>query len=277
MHKQPERRPAHHPASSDGLTIQLIGGPTALITLGGLRFLTDPTFDPPGTYSVGARVLTKTAGPAIQPEGLEAVDVVLLSHDQHPDNLDHLGRSFLTGCPTVLTTPAGASRLGGGSTGMAPWETIELSRPGRLGITVTAVPALHGPEGCEPLTGAVTGFVLSGPELPTVYVSGDNASLDHVVEVAEAFPRVDVAVLFAGAARTPVIDAHLTLTSEQAVAATRVLGASRVVPVHVEGWQHFTEGPADVAESFRRAGLTEQLVPLSAGQSFSLTLPAGAR
>jgi CspA family cold shock protein len=40
------------------------------------------------------------------------------------------------------------------------------------------VPALHGPEGSEHLVGEVTGFVLAGPGLPTVYVSGDNASLD---------------------------------------------------------------------------------------------------
>ncbi len=35
-------------------TITHIGGPTALIEVGGLRLLTDPTFDPPGKhYSFG--------------------------------------------------------------------------------------------------------------------------------------------------------------------------------------------------------------------------------
>ena len=35
---------------TDVPTLQLVGGPTALITYGGLRVLTDPTFDPPGDY-----------------------------------------------------------------------------------------------------------------------------------------------------------------------------------------------------------------------------------
>jgi L-ascorbate metabolism protein UlaG (beta-lactamase superfamily) len=37
--------------NSTGLRITYIGGPTALLEFGGLRLLTDPTFDPPaGEY-----------------------------------------------------------------------------------------------------------------------------------------------------------------------------------------------------------------------------------
>ena len=32
----------------EAITVQAVGGPTALLELGGLRILTDPTFDPPG-------------------------------------------------------------------------------------------------------------------------------------------------------------------------------------------------------------------------------------
>lgn len=48
-------------------TLQLVGGPTALITYGGLRVLTDPTFDPPGDYPrPGTQVvLHKLVGPAV--------------------------------------------------------------------------------------------------------------------------------------------------------------------------------------------------------------------
>ena len=53
---------------------------------------------------------------------------------------------------------------------------------------MTAVPAEHGPPGLGEITGPVTGFVVSGADVPTVYVSGDNASLDAVREVADRFP-----------------------------------------------------------------------------------------
>jgi hypothetical protein len=94
---------------------------------------------------------------------------------------------------------------------------------------VTAVPARHGPVGCEPITGDVTGFVLGGVGVPTVYVSGDNAALELVSEVAERFPRIDVALLFAGAARTSLFDgAPLTLTSANAAKAAALLGAPQL-------------------------------------------------
>ena len=45
--------------------ICLLAGPTALLEVGGLRLLTDPTFDPPGEYPLpGGRVLVKTASDA---------------------------------------------------------------------------------------------------------------------------------------------------------------------------------------------------------------------
>ena len=85
-------------------------GPTALIEYGGLRLLTDPTFDPPGEHPRPGTpvVLRKLAGPAVPAEELEPVDAVLLSHDHHADNLDPAGRALLPRVGRVLTTGAGA-------------------------------------------------------------------------------------------------------------------------------------------------------------------------
>lgn len=81
----------------DGPTLRLIGGPTALISYGGLRLLTDPTFDPPGEYPRPGTsvVLRKVAGPALMIEEVEPIDAVLLSHDHHSDNLDRSGKAML--------------------------------------------------------------------------------------------------------------------------------------------------------------------------------------
>jgi hypothetical protein len=63
------------------------------------------------------------------------------------------------------------------------------------------------------------------PAEPTVYVSGDNASLDVVRAVAARFPDIAVALLFGGAARTALLgDANLTLDAAGLVAAARILG-----------------------------------------------------
>ena len=250
------------PVPTDVLAVTLTGGPTALLEIGEARLLVDPTFDPPGDYPLGGgRVLTKTAPAALTAADLGPVDAVLLSHDQHPDNLDRTGREALASAPVVLTTALGAERLGGTARALATGETVQVGP-----VEVTGVPALHGPEGAEALTGPVTGFVVHGADVPTVYVSGDNASLECVDAVRAAFPRVDVAVLFAGAARTALFDgAPLTLTGELAAEAVRRLDPAQVVVVHVDSWAHFSEGPEAVRDALAAAGLVDRLVDVEHG------------
>ena len=258
-----EQAPLHEQTQIHEQTeIRVFGGPSALIDFGGLIFLTDPAFDGPGEYGRGGgRALVKTAPASVDPADLGPIDAVLLSHDEHPDNLDHSGRALLADVPLVLTTRGGAGRLGGSARGLAPWESVELARPDGGSATVTAVPAQHGPEGCEPISGEVIGFVLTAADLPSVYVSGDNASLALVEEIAGRFGPVDTAVLFAGAARVPALfdGGLLTLDSAQAAEAARILGARRVVPVHFDSWGHFTEGRDALIAAFAAAGLSDRL------------------
>jgi L-ascorbate metabolism protein UlaG (beta-lactamase superfamily) len=253
------------PLAADQFPVHVFGGPTALFEYGGLRFLTDPTFDGPGDYPAGGgAVLTKTGHSLVAPADLGRVDVVLLSHDEHADNLDTAGRALLADVPLTLTTPGAEQRLGGNAKGLADWESVEVNRPDGGTVTVTGVPAVHGPgsrEDIEPFTGQVVGFVLTGDGLPTVYVSGDNASLDAVERIAGRFGPIDTAVLFAGAPRFAGLfdGAPLVLDSAQAAEATKILGARRVVPVHYEGWAHFTEGRDDLEAAFAAAGLSDRL------------------
>jgi L-ascorbate metabolism protein UlaG (beta-lactamase superfamily) len=256
--------------------VRYLGGPTALLELDGLRLLTDPTFDPPGDHPIGNRVLRKTMGAVVSPDELGQVDAVLLSHDQHPDNLDRQGRDYVTGAPLVLSTAAARERLDGPVRAIENWRWVELPRGDGTPLRVTGVPARHGPPGCEPATGEVTGFVLTGDGLPSVYVSGDNAALEHVGAVADRFAPIEVAVLFAGAASTALLDgAHLTLTSAQAVQAATLLGARHIFPLHFEGWAHFSEGRDALDSAFTVAGLRDRLHLLEPGERMPIeTSPA---
>lgn len=236
-----------------------IGGPTVLLEYAGLTILTDPTLDEPRAFQrPGSTTLVKTHGPGIAARALPPVHLVLLSHHEHADNLDEAGLDLVrSGIPT-LTTPYAAEAIALPSvTGLAPWESTE-----RRGFRVTAVPASHGP---ADVAGPVTGFVLEAPELPSVYVSGDNSELDVVDEIAARFAPVGIAVLFAGAARVPTLDAALTLTSADAATAARMLGARAVVGVHAEDWEHFSESRDDLEAAFAAAGIGDLLVPIPRG------------
>ncbi len=245
--------------------ITLIGGPTALIELNGLRFLTDPTFDDPGDYPLPHVTLRKTAPPALFPEEIGAIDAVLLSHDQHADNLDLSGRAFLPKAARVLTTAAGAARLGDNTEGLLPWETRELTGADGAGLLITATPARLGPIGIEPFSGDVIGFVLSSKSraFKPVYVTGDTVWFDGVAEVQLRF-EPGLVLLFAGAAQTRG-KFNLTMNANDAIEAALAFSSASIVPLHTDGWAHFTESGDDLEQAFRALGHGERLHRMKPG------------
>lgn len=250
------------------LRITYVGDPTAILDWGGLRLLTDPTFDPAGTeFPTNAYTLTKTDSPAVEPAQLGAVDAVLLSHDHHSDNLDRAGRALLGTAGEVLTTVDGAQRLQGNSVGLLPWQHRELVAPDGRVLQVTATPARHGPENGD--RGPVIGFVLAFQDDPVnaVYVSGDTVWYEGVEEVSRRF-AVTVAILFMGAARVAVAgDSPLTFTASEAVEAAKAFSRAEIVPLHFEGWMHFSESRSDIERAFQCAGLTDRLRWLERGKA----------
>ena len=245
------------------VNIRYIGGPTAWIEFCGLRFLTDPTFDAQGTeYTTGPVTLRKLVDPPVAPEELGAIDFVLLSHDQHSDNLDHAGRQMLPKARTVLTTKDGAERIGNNAVGLVPWQTIRVRSPAGEALLVTATPARHGPTGCEDRSGPVIGFAVrkaGGVEEETLYVSGDTVWYEGVGEVARWF-RVRTAVVNMGAARVEAAGpAPLTMTAQDGVMVARAMPDAAIVPLHFEGWAHFSESRHLIERVFHDAGLQDRL------------------
>ncbi|MFC5003172.1 MBL fold metallo-hydrolase [Dactylosporangium cerinum] len=244
-----------------------IGGPTVLIEAAGWRILTDPTFDPPGRrYSFGWGTSSrKSSGPTLQPDEVGPVDVVLLSHEHHADNLDDRGRALLAEVPVVLTTRAGARRLGpaGDTRGLRPWEETGLEGPGRRRIRVTATPCRHGPPLSRPIAGPVVGFALQwdGQEHGVLWITGDTVLFDGVRQVPRRM-TVDTVVLHLGAVRFPITGRlHYSLTADEAVQLCTLVQPRTIVPVHYEGWTHFAQGRAAVEAAFAAApdGLGERL------------------
>src|SRR6266568_541102 len=245
------------------ISITLIGGPTVLIEIDGFRLLTDPTFDAPGAYQLPHVKLEKTIGPALTADAIGPVEAVLLSHDQHSDNLDNSGREFLKHAKRVLTTEAGAGRLGGQVEGLAPWGTAHLRDRDGNSLTITATPARHGPAGIEPLSGDVICFVVSSSRWDTspVYISVDTTWFDGVAEVARRF-KCGVVLPFAGAAQTrgPF---HLTMDTNDTIETARAFPDAVIVPLHTDGWAHFRQNGDDLKSSFDTLGFGSRLKLLS--------------
>jgi L-ascorbate metabolism protein UlaG (beta-lactamase superfamily) len=239
------------------IRITHIGGPTTLLEIGGWRLLTDPTFDAPGRrYHFGwGTTSRKVEGPAVAVDVIAPLDAVLLTHDQHADNLDAAGRALLPSVGTVVTTTAAAARLGRNARGLAPWSTTTLEMAGRPAIEVTATPCRHGPPGTKRLSGEVIGFSLrwDGQRHGVLWISGDTVLFDGVREVARRL-HVGTALLHLGGVRFSVTGPlRYTMTAEDAVELCRLMAPRVIVPIHYEGWSHFRERRAAIDRAFAQA------------------------
>jgi L-ascorbate metabolism protein UlaG (beta-lactamase superfamily) len=162
----------------------------------------------------------------------------------------------------VFTTVEGARRLGGNASGFVPWQTTELEAPDGTPLLITATPARHGPFGSEGRSGPVVGFVLRptvSPDSEALYFSGDTVWYEGVAEVARWF-NITTAVLNMGAAKVQAAGpAPLTMTAEDGIQVARAMPNATIVPLHFEGWAHFTESRQIIEQTFREAGLEDRL------------------
>ena len=261
------------------VTITQIDTACMLIDLDGFRIVTDPAFDQAGgTYQSGAnRVLKKNQSPAIQPEDLGPVDLVLLSHDQHKDNLDNKGREFLDTVPRILSTPEARQRLELDTvTGINEWDTVRIETEKVPGLRITGTPCQHGSdEELHRIAGHVIGFILEweGQERGALYISGDTVFFPGIEAIAARF-TIDTAILHIGRAGFPaqIGDRYLTFTVEEAIKTARLMKVNRLIPTHREGWEHFLERPEFAHERIIAAGLESKLVWLEPGKPVSMEI-----
>ena len=247
-----------------------IGGPTALIEVGGWRILTDPTFDPPGKrYFFGwGTASRKEQGPAIAFDDLGQIDAALISHDHHGDNLDPAGRELLPRMGQIITTVPGAKRLGGAARGLAPWKSTTLEAPGKPTIEISATPCRHGPPGSKPIVGDVIGFALKweGQQNGVLWISGDTVLYPGVREVADKLD-VGTAVVPLGGVTFWWLSGPLryTMNAEEAAELCGLIKPEVIVPIHYEGWKHFRQQGAAARSVFAGSPVADKVRWLEAG------------
>lgn len=251
-----------------------LGGPTYLLEIGQFRIISDPGFDPQGTArnEGPGHLLTKVMAPPIPVDQIGPIDLALVSHAQHLDNLDNEGRRLLEKVGTTLTTPASAlmGLPGKNVIGLPTWESKVITNAAGEQLKITSMPAIHtsNPDLRE-IVGEVTGFMLEweGQKSGAFYISGDTVWIDEINEIAQRY-TVSAAILHLGAANVPAVgDNYLTMNSADGVRATQTLKLKNVYPAHFEGWRHFTQGAWYIERDFEKAGLTASLHMLRPGEA----------
>lgn len=251
----------------------------AVLEIGSTRILTDPVFNPAGRYKIdrfGFTRATKDHDPALAIEDLGPIDILLLSHHDHRDNLDRLGKEFIISDkrPEHIISTCSAQRYHPEVTDALIPNDESRGRITVNDITISATPALHAPPPFSWFESRdhVVGWILEWPgqEHGAVYISGDTVLFDGVRDVIKEYRgKISLAILHMGGVRFwPDCWRGLwTFDSKQAAKVSKELEARTIAPIHFEGWTHFKEQDRSVYDAaFEGEGIGERVIWLKRGE-----------
>ncbi len=240
--------------------LQFYGHSTVLVTVDGVRVLTDPVLRGIGPL--------QRHGPAA-PAGTVAADVVVISH-AHRDHLDLHSLQDLAGRPRILVPSGLATILRRAGlhhvTEVDAGERIEVGP----GVSILPFPALH--DGYRPPLGpraAALGFVVEGSS--TVYFAGDT---DIFPEMSRLAGTLDAALLPVWGWGPYLGPGHMD--PRRAAEAARLVAARVTVPIHWGAlfprglhrvWpQRLVQPPQEFARHVQGAGIETDVRVLAPGE-----------
>ena len=256
-----------------------IGTATSILSIDGVNFITDPMFLEAGTHSqgdLGFPPLTVDRGPALTLEQLPHIDCVLLSHEDHIDNLDDQGRILLNG-RHVLTTMDGAKNLAPRPSvqGKEAWESTTLRLQGK-DFKFTWTPAVHLPGGeCTGFMIEYEGFGTAPDGRPnTIWFSGDTVYHDGLKTLGDKFNIVG-AIVNLGEAKVPAAllemlpeavrpnlpeggSLAITMGGKDCADFIRDAQPAKVIPLHFAEWKHFTQFEKELRATLEDEGVIDR-------------------
>ncbi|HEV7734134.1 MAG TPA: MBL fold metallo-hydrolase [Candidatus Binatia bacterium] len=226
-----------------------------IVEIRGTRVLIDPWFH-------SDIALRQREALGITPERVPDLPAVLLTDDD-VDHLDDDSLALLAKrVPRIVVPVALRDRVAGLGFGeviaLGAWEHTTIDD-----VTVTAVPSRVGAR--------ETGWVLAKDD-EQVYVAPARTGTTALVDIATAFPSLDVALLPIGGRR--VMGALREMDPDEAAQAAATLKPATIIPIGygAEGVPPFVWYPSDPVTTFRddlkARGLAGRLIVLQSGESW---------
>jgi L-ascorbate metabolism protein UlaG (beta-lactamase superfamily) len=262
-------------------SLMFIGTATTLIRYGELTVLTDPNFLHQGQraylgYGLTAKRLTE---PALSPEQLPELDLVVLSH-LHGDHWDRRAQRGLDHQLPIVTTPHASKRLQlrgfPRATGLRTWGSHDITK-GSTRLRITAMPGRHAPgllrRVLPPVMGSLLEFgSVSHPVQLRMYLTGDTLFVDDLREIPVRYPALDAAVLHLGGTRLPG-GLMVTMDAIQGADLLELLRPRLAIPIHYDDYGLFKSPLSDFRAEVTRRGLADLVRYVGRGDTVSLVSP----
>lgn len=241
---------------------------TFLLTIQDTRILVDPMYKkkgslPPIPSTLDLRRNPLEEFPGALPE-LSDSDIVLITH-HHFDHFDRTAAGALPKRVAVVTPENGIKRLKKEGfqniVAMRARQRVEIR-----GLTILATPVKHA----ERLGGLLykpgLGYLIQGCR-ETTFVSGDTTYFEELVTCLQPYP-IDVAILFGGGARLPVLGRH-TLSHREVLFLAEQLGPRHCVVVHLDSLNHCPESRQELRRAAVKSSLRSSVITPLPGEQYS--------
>lgn len=239
------------------MKIQLIRNATLRIQYNKKHILLDPFLSAKGVMPAFAGI---SPNPTVElpipaAEVIEGTDLVLITH-LHPDHFDEPAQEALPKFLPVICAPVDQPNIEGkGFTNVtALREPIEWE-----GIIIEATFAQHGTGDWLTRMGHVTGFLLSAPNRPSIYIAGDTVLTSEVRDFLQD-RKPAIIITNSGGAHFP--DAPpIIMDIEQTLEVCQLAPKSKVIATHLESLDHCPVTREALRSAAEEAGITRLIVP----------------
>lgn len=231
--------PAMAAVPAAGIGALWLGHSAVLLRMNGLTLLSDPVFS---RYVSPVPPFGPKRFPGIIPAAsdLPGIDVVLITHSHY----DHLDKATLRALKKKIkhyVVPAGIGailRTWGISddciTELNWWESVQLN-----GLQITCTPAQHNSaRSLWDLNRTLWCSYVVRNDRNCVFFSGDTGFSPHFQDIAERYPKIDLAFMECGQYNAHWH--HMHMFPEESVEACRILKTGLAVPVH---WGAYSLAP----------------------------------
>lgn len=239
------------------MRIRLFRHATLGVEMNGQRILVDPVLSPSGDIPPIPGVANEAANPLVElpddPATLADVDAVLVTHT-HIDHFDDAAQRILPKSIQIFCQPTDRTKIA--AAGFKQIDPIDEPVEWQ-GILIRRVGGQHGTGKLAEKMGPVSGFVLSAPGEPTLYITGDTIWCAEV-EMAIKEYSPEVIVCFAGAAQFASGD-PITMSKYDIIEVCEAAPKAKVVAVHMEAWNHCRLSRQELADFITEKGVAEQV------------------